>query len=83
MWSRAYEIELTHRGGGAIVYAVYTSLGNWGTSQNSFGGNFKEGLGVPVVARWVMNLTGIGEDAGLIPGLTRWVRDPVLLWAVV
>ena len=25
------------------------------------------------------NLTGIREDAGLIPGLTHWVGNPVLL----
>ena len=34
--------------------------------------------GVPVVAQQVKNLTSIQEDAALIPGLTQWIKDPVL-----
>ena len=40
-------------------------------------------VGVPVVAQGVKNLTSIHEDSGLTPGLTHWIKDLVLLQALV
>ena len=35
-------------------------------------------LGVLVVAQQVKNLTSIHENAGLVPGLAWWDKDPAL-----
>lgn len=35
--------------------------------------------GVPVVAQRVKVTTSIPENAGLFPGLARWVKDPTRL----
>ena len=40
--------------------------------------SFRSHAGVPLVAQWLMNLTGNHEVVGLTPGLAWWVGDPVL-----
>ena len=45
--------------------------------------NFTNGkdlwVGVPIVAQWLTNPSGIHEDASSIPGLTQGVKDPTML----
>ena len=38
----------------------------------------RHGTGGPFVAQWLRNLTRSREVAGLIPGLTQWVKDLAL-----
>ena len=35
-------------------------------------------MGIAIVAQQVKNPTSIHEDAGLIPGLTHWIKDLAL-----
>ena len=53
-------------------------------SQNSLENlNIKKSLEFPL---WLSGLGirhGLCEDVGLIPGLVQWVKDPVLLQAVM
>ena len=40
---------------------------------------FQEETGVPVVAHGLRTRLSVSGDAGLIRGLTQWVKDPALL----
>ena len=65
-----------------------TGIGKQFNEHFSIIGNFfsfieKQTLGVPFVVQWLTNPTGNHEVVGSIPGLAQWVKDPVLLRAVV
>ena len=35
-------------------------------------------MGVPVVAHWIKNSTGIHNDVGMIPSLAQWAKGSAL-----
>ena len=57
---------------------VNNSLSKIFNLQSTYFFNAKVGLGVPTVAQWVTNPTGVHEDVGSIPGLPHWVKDLAL-----
>ena len=63
----------------AIVSALYCQV-MFDKGANIIQSLFNKGCwkGVPIVAQWVMNLTSIHKNVGLIPGLALWVKDLVL-----
>ena len=50
----------------------------WRKLPPPWGGLNNADIGVPTVAQGVKNPTHLHEDSGLIPGLTRGVKDPAL-----
>ena len=59
-----------------VILAVVTFFGG-GILYNELGQHLED-LGSSCRGSTVMNPTSIHEDAGLIPGLTQWVKDLAL-----
>ena len=51
--------------------------------QNIHGRIESHCFGVFIVAQWIKTQHSVSEDAGSIPGLAQWVKDPASLQAAV
>ena len=67
-----------------VVVARFSVLWTLGWESELPGGvgawseDFQQLPRCSIVAQQVTNLTSVHEDTGSIPGLTQWVKDPVL-----